>query len=395
MGSIMQYRKIKDGSEVSILGFGCMRFPQKGNKIDMEETEKEILAAIDQGINYFDTAYLYLGSEEALGTILKRNNCRDKVNIATKLPQYIVKKPADIDKYFDEELKRLQTNYVDFYLMHMVADIKRWEKLKEYGIEEWIAQKKETGAIKNIGFSFHGDTDTFIEILDAYDWDFCQIQYNYLDEHTQAGRRGLQYAAAKGIPVIIMEPLRGGRLVKFMPDSAKKIIEEYPVKRTLAEWAFRWLWNQPEVTCVLSGMNSMEMLNENIGIASEVQIGEFTDADYAMIEKVKDTINRTLRVGCTGCGYCMPCPCGVDIPNTFACYNRMYTEKKGNARMDYLMATSHKKDASDYTKCVECGKCEQHCPQKIEIRKELKIAGKKLLPLHYRIVRAVMRKIMV
>lgn len=391
----MQYRKIKDGTEVSILGFGCMRFPQKLNKIDMEETEREILTAIDSGINYFDTAYIYPGSEEALGTILKRNHCRDQVKIATKLPQYMVKKSADINKYFDEELKRLQTDYVDFYLMHMVADVKRWEKLKEYGIEEWISQKKATGAIKNIGFSFHGDTDTFTAILDAYDWDFCQIQYNYLDEHTQAGRRGLLYAATKGIPVIIMEPLRGGRLVKFMPDSAKKIIEDYPVKRTSAEWAFRWLWNQPEVTCVLSGMNSMEMLNENIEIASTVQIGEFTDADHAMIEKVKDTINQTLRVGCTGCGYCMPCPQGVDIPNTFACYNRMYTEKKGSARINYLMATSHKKETSDYSKCVECGKCELHCPQKIEIRKELKIAGKNLLPFHYRIVRAVMRKVMV
>lgn len=387
----MQYRKTKNGTDISILGFGCMRFPHKGNKIDMEETEKQILSAIDQGINYFDTAYLYPGSEETLGNILKRNNCRDKINIATKLPQYMVKNSAAIDKYFNEELKRLQTDYVDFYLMHMIADLGRWKKLKEYGIEDWIAKKKGEGAIKNIGFSFHGDTDTFIEILDAYDWDFCQIQYNYLDEHTQAGRRGLEYAASKGIPVIIMEPLRGGRLVKFMPESAKSIINNYEIKRTPAEWAFRWLWNQPEVTCVLSGMNSMDMLNENVAAASKVEIGEFSEADHTMIEQVKDEINRTLKVGCTGCGYCMPCPKSVDIPNTFACYNRMFTETKNNARMDYMMATSFKKDVSDYSKCVECGKCEQHCPQHIEIRKELKVAGKELMPFHYRVIRKIAR----
>lgn len=391
----MQYRNAKNGIDISILGFGCMRFPKRGNQVDMDETEKEILAAIKQGINYFDTAYLYPGSEEALGTILARNHCREKVNIATKLPQYMVKNSAAIDKYFNEELRRLQTDYIDFYLMHMISDLGRWEKLKEYGIEEWIAKKKADGVIRNIGFSFHGDTDTFIEILDAYDWDFCQIQYNYLDEHTQTGRRGLQYAASKGIPVIIMEPLRGGRLVKYMPDSAKNIIHNYEKKRTPAEWAFRWLWDQPEVTCVLSGMNSMEMLNENVASACEVQIGEFTKEDHDMISKVKDEINRTVRVGCTGCGYCMPCPQGVDIAGTFANYNRMYSENKRKARMDYIMATSLKKKTSDYSQCISCGKCEKHCPQHIEIRKELMVAGKELMPPPYRVAQKLVRFIMV
>lgn len=391
----MQYRKTKNGTDISILGFGCMRFPHKGGKIDFEETEKQLLAAIDGGINYFDTAYLYTGSEETLGAILKKNNCREKVYIATKLPQYLVKKADDINKYYQEEMKRLQTNYVDFYLMHMLADVGRWNKLKEFGIDKWIEEKKASGEIKNIGFSFHGDTETFKEILDAYDWDFCQIQYNYLDEHTQTGKKGLQYAASKGIPVVIMEPLRGGRLVNFMPESAKTIIQKYPVKRSAAEWAFRWLWEQPEVTCVLSGMNSMEMLNENMRVASEVQVGEFGADEHAMIAQVREEIARAHKVGCTGCGYCMPCPRGVDIPTCFACYNSMYTEKKMDSRMNYLMNTTFKKDASDYTKCVECGLCEQHCPQHLEIRKELKNAGKNLVPWYFKIVRAVLRKVMI
>lgn len=388
----MQYRKAKNGEDISILGFGCMRFPRSGAKINFEETEKEILYAIDKGVNNFDTAYLYPGSEETLGSILKKNNCRDNVNIATKLPQYMVKKAEDIDKYFNEELKRLQTDHIDYYLMHMIADIKRWNKLKDFGIEDWINNKKSSGEIKNIGFSFHGDTDTFIEIVDAYDWDFCQIQYNYLDEHTQAGRKGLQYASNKGIPVIIMEPLRGGRLVNFMPESAKKIIKNHPIKHSPAEWAFRWLWDQPEVTCILSGMNSMEMLEENISVASEVHAGEFSEEDHILISKVRDEIIRTHKVGCTGCGYCMPCPKGVDIPSTFACYNSMYTENKRIARMNYIMNTSCKKEISDFSKCIECGKCEQHCPQHLEIRKDLKVAGKELLPRRYRFVRAIVRK---
>ncbi|MCR5792182.1 MAG: aldo/keto reductase [Lachnospiraceae bacterium] len=381
----MQYRRMKDGSEVSILGFGCMRFPMKGAKIDYEETEKQIVKAVQKGINYYDTAYIYPGSEETLGTILQKNNLRDMVYIATKLPQYMVKKPGDIDKYFNEELSRLKTDYVDFYLMHMLADVTRWNNLKECGIEEWIAKKKESGQIRNVGFSFHGDTDTFKKLIDAYDWDFCQIQYNYLDENTQAGRKGLKYAAKKGIPVVIMEPLRGGRLVNFMPETAKKLIADYKIKRSPAEWAFRWLWNQPQVTCVLSGMNSMEMLEENMRVASEVMVDEFTEEDKELIAGVRNEILRTHKVGCTGCGYCMPCPKGVDIPTTFACYNSMYTENKNKARVNYMMNTSMKKEASDFTKCVECGKCEQHCPQHLEIRKELKVAGKHLRPWYFKI----------
>ena len=214
----MQYRTMKNGTKVSILGYGCMRFTTNNGKIDMRKTERELLTAIKAGVNYFDTAYLYSGSEEALGYILEKNRCRSKVYIADKLPYYLVKSPQAIDKYFSEQLRRLRTTYIDFYLMHMLSDVQAWERMKSLGIEKWIAQRKKSGEIRQIGFSFHGDTDTFIKLLDAYDWDFCQIQYNYLDEHTQAGRRGLEYAQSKGIPVIIMEPLRGGKLVNDLPE---------------------------------------------------------------------------------------------------------------------------------------------------------------------------------
>ena len=277
----MQYRNDKKGNPISLIGYGCMRFTKKGGAIDFEKAEKEVLRGIELGINYYDTAYAYGGSEECLGKILANNNCRDKVNIATKLPQYLVKNAGQIDKFFNEELRRLQTDYIDYYLMHMFTDVKNWDNLKELGILDWIENKKKSGAIRNIGFSYHGDTDMFIKILDSYDWDFCQIQYNYVDEHTQAGRRGLEAAAAKGIPVVIMEPLRGGKLVNLLPDSAKKLIKNNAHGWSSAEWGLRWLWNQPEVTCVLSGMNSLEMVEENARIASDVKAGELTEDDQA------------------------------------------------------------------------------------------------------------------
>lgn len=376
----MQYRSMKNGDKVSILGYGCMRFTNNNGKIDIDKAERELKAAIKTGINYFDTAYVYPGSEEALGHILEKNKCREKIYIADKLPYYLIKSSQAIDKYFSEQLKRLRTNYIDFYLMHMLSDVKAWERMKSLGIEKWIEERKAEGSIRQIGFSFHGDTDTFIELLDAYDWDFCQIQYNYLDEHTQAGRKGLEYAQSKGIPVIIMEPLRGGRLANNIPAPAQKIIDNYPVNRSPAEWSFRWLWNQSGVTVVLSGMNSLKMLKENVLAANSVKAGEFTARDFALIDKVRKIINSYAKVGCTGCRYCMPCPMGVDIPAAFSCYNRTQLEKKNSVRMQYIQITSFKKDRSDMTKCIECGKCEKHCPQHIEIRKELKNARKALLP---------------
>ena len=381
----MQYRKDKYGKDISILGYGCMRFSKRGNSIDLEKAEKEVMNAINKGVNYFDTAYIYPGSEEALGKILEKNNVRDKVYIATKLPQYLIKSKNALDKYFEEQLKRLKTDHIDYYLMHMLTDIAAWEKLKKLGIEEWIENKKKEGKIINLGFSFHGNSDMFIKILDAYDWDFCQIQYNYMDENSQAGVKGLKTAYEKNIPVIIMEPLRGGKLVDLLPEKAKKIINDYEVKRTPAEWAFRWLWNQKEVTCVLSGMNSMDMVDENIEIASNVKIDEFTKEDFNMIEKVKAEINSNIKVNCTGCRYCMPCVQGIDIPTTLKCYNQMYTENKRSGRTEYYQIVALQKEMSDIDKCIECGKCEMHCPQHIEIRKKLKEAKKELQPWYYKI----------
>ena len=390
----MNYRTDRYGNELSILGFGCMRFPQKMGRIDMEETEREIMTAYQAGVNYYDTAYIYPGSEAALGEIFEKNNIREKVYIATKLPHYLIKSVADMDKLFTEELRRLRTDYVDYYLMHMLTDTDTWNRLKSLGIEEWIAQKKASGAIRQIGFSYHGNSEMFCNLVDAYDWDFCQIQYNYMDEHSQAGRRGLYHAHAKGIPVIIMEPLRGGKLVNRLPDTAKKIFEEYKIKRTPAQWAFRWLWNQPEVTVVLSGMNSDEMVRDNIQTASTVEVGELGEDEEQMLKQVVAAINAKMKVGCTGCGYCMPCPKGVDIPGTFAAYNRRYAEGKFWSFVDYVMCTTLRKNSTAASNCVGCGKCEKHCPQHIEIRKCLKDAQKELETPIYKVVRKVVKGFM-
>lgn len=388
----MKYRKNKAGEEISILGYGCMRFSRKGNSIDVDKAEQEIMEAIRGGVNYLDTAYLYPGNEVALGKVLARNHIREKVNIATKLPQYLIHSRQEIDKYFDEECKRLQTNYIDYYLMHMLTDIESWNKLKQLGIEDWIAQKKKEGKIRNIGFSFHGNTKMFLEILDAYDWDFCQIQYNYMDENSQAGRAGLMAAAEKGIPVIIMEPLRGGKLVNMLPEQAKKLIANHHKHYSAAEWSFRWLWNQPQVTCVLSGMNSMDMVKENVRIASEATVDSFDEIDLQMIEEIKKEINQKMRVGCTGCAYCMPCPKGIDIPGTFRCYNEMYIENKFAGRVEYTQVIGLQKNPVFVSECVSCGKCESHCPQHILIREELRNADKALRPLPFKVASSIARK---
>jgi len=385
----MNYREDKYGNKISILGFGCMRFPQTLGRIDMPETEREILTAFNSGVNYYDTAYVYPGSESAIGEIFEKNQIREKIYIATKLPHYLIKSSEGLERLFAEQLRRLKTDYIDYYLMHMLSDIDTWERLKALGIIEWIENKKATGAIRQIGFSYHGNSDMFCKLVDAYDWDFCQIQYNYMDEHSQAGRKGLNHAHAKGLPVIIMEPLRGGKLVNRLPDEAKRIFNDYPVKHTPAQWAFRWLWNQPEVTCVLSGMNSDEMVRDNINTASTVSVDELGPEEEAMLQNVVKAINSKMKVGCTGCGYCMPCPKNVDIPGTFSAYNRRYSESKFWGLVDYTMCTALRKTPTSASNCIECGKCEMHCPQGIEIRKELKNACKELEGSLYKIVRKI------
>ena len=238
----MQYRKDKYGNDLSVLGFGCMRFQRKQGRIDMTLAEEQIMQAYNAGVNYYDTAYIYPGSETAIGEIFEKNGIRDKIYIATKLPHYLIKSVEGMEKLFQEQLSRLRTDYVDFYLMHMLTDTATWTRLEALGIRQWLEEKRASGAIRQIGFSYHGNSETFCGLVDAYDWDFCQIQYNYMDEYTQAGRKGLQHAAAKGLPVVIMEPLRGGRLVNQLPEDAKKRFAEDAHGWTPAQWSFRWLW---------------------------------------------------------------------------------------------------------------------------------------------------------
>lgn len=382
----MQYRKMQDGSEVSVLGYGCMRFSRKGPATDVEKAEKEIMRAYEAGVNYYDTAYIYPGSEAVLGEILERNKIREKVNIATKLPHYMIKSVQGAEKIFQEELKRLRTDYIDYYLMHMLDDVESWNNLVKMGLLDWLKEKKASGAIRHLGFSYHGKTEGFKALLDAYDWEFCQVQYNYMDEHSQAGRAGVEYAYSKGIPVIIMEGLRGGRLVNLLPEAAKKRINSVEGMNP-ARLAFKWLYDQPEVTCVLSGMNSMEMVEENLITAETAVPGCMTESDKQLVADVKAEIEKSIKVGCTGCGYCMPCPKGVDIPLTFRCYNEIYTENKRQARHEYAQCTVFKKNVTSASLCVECGKCEKHCPQHLEIRKELKNAVKELEPVSYKLLR--------
>lgn len=388
----MQYRDNINKDSLSLLGYGCMRFPKKSGGIDIEETEKLILHAVKKGVNYFDTAYIYKGSEEVLGTILKKNKLREKVYVATKLPHYLIKNKEGLNKYFNTQLERLKTDYIDYYLMHMLSDVNTFNRLCDIGLKDWINEKKASGQIRRIGFSFHGSTSSFIQLLDAYDWEFCMIQYNYMDEHSQAGRKGLEYAASKKIPVFVMEPLRGGKLTEGLPKKAVDIINKANSKRSPAEHAFRWLYNQPEIGLVLSGMNSKKTLDENIRIASETEIGCLKEEDYKMYEKVKAAIDEKVKVACTGCGYCMPCPKGVDIPGCFRALNVRYSDGFVNGFREYFMCTTLRTKHSNASLCSGCGKCEKHCPQNIEVRKGLKNVVKVYETPIYKVGRALVKR---
>ena len=393
----MHYRKNeKNGDELSILGFGCMRFPTKRNSIDEERTEALIISAIEKGVNYFDTAYVYnLGkSEIVLGKILSKGY-RDRVKIATKMPHFMAKTEADMDKMFNKQLQRLQTDRIDYYLIHMLSDVGTWERLKKIGIEKWIENKKKNGQIINIGFSFHGVNDQFLKLVDIYDWDFCQIQYNYLDENNQAGTNGLKYAAAKGLPVIIMEPLRGGKIVNNLPKEVNDIWNNEKSKRTAAEWALRWIWNHSEATVVLSGMNNEEQVEENINIASEAKANSLSQEELALFDKVKEILNQSIKVNCTACGYCMPCPAGVDIPACFSIYNEKYSLKTKKSKMHYLQNTGAITSNPAYASlCRKCGKCETHCPQGIPIREKLAEVSGEMEGIFFKPIVTFGRKIM-
>ena len=391
----MKYRvNQKNGDSLSILGYGCMRFSRKGAGVDQEKAEEEMLAAVKAGVNYFDTAYIYPGSEVCLGKFLKKYDLRDKVKVATKLPHYFLKKPEDIGKYFNEQLERLRTDYVDYYLMHMLNDTATWERLCGLGIREWIAEKKASGQIKNLGFSFHGGSENFKKLLEAYDWDFCQVQFNYMDEHSQAGIEGINAANEKGIPVVIMEPLRGGRLVNKLPKSAIHEFETHEPKRSPVDWALRWIWDHPQVNVVLSGMNDMAQVEENCRIADSCEAGRLTAGDFEFYSRVLGCINSDMKVGCTGCGYCQPCPKGVAIPTCFALYNASYGDSYITALKDYVMCTTIRKNKSNAGLCVECGRCESHCPQSIHIRDELKNVKKRFETPLYKVGSKIVCKIM-
>ena len=385
----MQYRlDPKSGNQLSVLGYGCMRFTRKGKNIDQEKAEKEMSYAIEQGVNYFDTAYIYPGNEVAVGKFLAKGY-RDKVYLATKLPHYMVKTIEDADRIFEEELKRLQTDHIDYYLMHMLTDIKSWERLCDLGIKEWIQKRKDAGQIRQVGYSYHGGTTGFLQIIDAYDWDFCQIQFNYMDETTQGGIEGLRRAKELGIPVIIMEPLRGGRLAGGLPEGAKKVFRETDASRTPVEWGLRWIWNHSEVTTVLSGMNDLRQVEENVRVASDAKENSLTEENLAMFERVKEEINRSVKVNCTGCRYCMPCPQGVDIPTCFRCYNVRFSDGWFNGIREYFMCTTLRAKKTNASLCVGCGLCETHCPQAIPIRKELENVKKTMEGIPYKVARFV------
>lgn len=384
----------KNGDKLSILGFGCMRFPAKNGAIDEQRVTAMVRDAIEKGVNYFDTAYIYRKSEEVLGKALA-GGYRQRVKIATKLPLFMVRKLENAHKIFDTQLSRLQTDYIDYYLLHMLSDISVFKRLSDLGVIKWLEELKAKGAIKNIGFSFHGTKKAFEELIKAYPWDFCQIQYNYMDENFQATKDGLLLAHSLGIPAIVMEPLRGGKLVSHLPEEVKRAFKEYDAGRSPAEWALRWVWNHPQVTLLLSGMNSEAQVAENIRIASDARPDSLTAAELGVFEKVKKVLQEKTKIMCTGCAYCMPCPNGVDIPVCFSSYNDKYLIKDKISRLQYYYNLGALSPKPAYASlCINCGKCESHCPQNIAIREQLKAVSREMENIPMKLIAGLVRKFM-
>lgn len=372
----MQYRTVpKNGDKLSALGFGCMRLPLKGQGIDEESAIKQIRYAIDHGVNYVDSAPPYHGgeSEKVLGKALL-DGYREKVKVATKLTPFLLNKPEDMNKMLNGQLQKLQTDHIDYYLLHGLEE-DFWKKMQSFGALNFLKKAKADGKIINIGFSFHGTLKTFKEIVDANDWAMCQIQYNFMDEKLQAGTAGLKYAASKNLAVMVMEPLRGGALAGKLPSEVKQFYDKAEIQRSPAEWGLRWVWNHPEVTVVLSGMNEEKQVVENIKTAETAFPCSMKASEIATIKNVAESYRRLIKVPCTGCQYCMPCPNGVNIPANFSIYNDycMFSDEQRSRFMYALMLmggfTGKRSDAS---LCKDCKKCVERCPQHIEIPQQLK-----------------------
>lgn len=362
-------------SDLSILGFGCMRLPvTKDGNIDEKQATEMIRFAIDHGVNYVDTAYPYHNgeSEPFLGRALQ-GGYREKVKLATKLPSWLIKSRADMDHYLDEQLKRLQTDHIDFYLVHGLMR-PFWENLRSLGVTDFLDDAIADRRIRYAGFSFHDELELFKEIVDSYDWSFCQIQYNFMDEKNQAGTEGLRYAADNGLGIVIMEPLRGGMLTKDIP-SINDIWRKATVQRSLSEWALRWVWNHPEVTVVLSGMSSFEQVQQNVAYAESGLANSLSQEELNLFGEAEIEYKKRIKVPCTGCRYCMPCSSNVSIPECFEMYNQgcMFdAPEAANANYDIVLGGMLTGRPGFASQCQECGDCEEKCPQGIPIREHLK-----------------------
>jgi predicted aldo/keto reductase-like oxidoreductase len=376
----MQYRNFGEMNfKVSTLGFGCMRLPLQNTagepdmtKIDETQAINMIRHAIDNGVNYIDTAYPYHGgqSEVFVGKALK-DGYREKVKLATKMPIWMIKSIEDCDKFLDEQLKKLQVEYIDFYLLHALNK-ERWNTVKQLEILDFLDRAIKAGKIKQVGFSFHEDIDFFKEILDAYDWALCQVQFNYMED--RRWEKEIKYAASKNIAVVVMEPLLGGKLAANQPDEIKA--EFGDSNRTAAEWALRWVLNHPEVTLLLSGMSNMQQVEENLQIMDKAVVNNLDPEELKVIDKVKNIYEAKTKVKCTGCNYCVPCPKNLPIPNIFGLYNESNIYNVGEQSKSFYMKVMKLENGA--LPCVECGVCETKCPQKLPIIQHLKEAHEHL-----------------
>lgn len=369
----MLYRKMpKNGDELSILGFGAMRLPTRSNgSIDEEKATQMVRYAINNGVNYVDTAWPYhMGQSEPFLACALADGYREKVKIATKMPQWMVKSHVDMDHFLNAQLQKLNTDHIDYYLVHSLVG-SSWKTIRDLGVAEFLDKAKADGRIVNAGFSYHGSGEDFKDVVDGYDWDFCQIQYNFLDENIQAGTKGLEYAASRGLGVVIMEPLRGGNLADPVPSEVIDIWNEAEIKRSPVQWAFRWVWNHPEITVVLSGMSEPNQVEENLKAAEDGFANSLNNKELKLVEKVADKYRELMKINCTGCRYCMPCPQGVDIPACFETYNNLFMFG-GKDRLMMMYAAKlggilRGADRNFASQCVQCGQCLNLCPQNLPI----------------------------